>query len=246
MISVPSVVSAFVAGLVTFLAPCTLPLVPAYLGFLSGTAARGQLPSRRRILGVAALFILGFSIVFIVLGSLAGFLGILAGPARTVIQRIGGVVIILLGLSMLGLFRIPLFQRTVQARLPGTARLPVGLRAFLFGVILASGWTPCVGPILGAILFLAASSATVGAGATLLGVYSLGLAVPFLLAALFCGQAARVIARVAPLAKIIEIAAGLFLVFVGVLFVTNRVTAFIAGAYRALDFINYDALYRFF
>lgn len=246
MIPIPSAAAAFLAGLVTFLAPCTLPLVPAYVGFLGGTAAGERAVSRRRILTGALLFVLGFSAVLVTLGSLAGFLGAAAGTARIVIQRVGGVIVIALGLSMLGLFRIPLFQRTVQARIPGLKRLPAGPRAFLFGVILASGWTPCVGPILGTILFLAGSTATVGTGATLLAVYAAGLAVPFLLVALFFERASRLIARVARLSRGIEVVAGLFLVMIGVLFVTDRIGFFISGTYRALDFINYDTLYNFF
>ncbi|TSC73098.1 MAG: cytochrome c-type bioproteinis protein [Parcubacteria group bacterium Gr01-1014_38] len=246
MISVPLLISAFVAGVVTFLAPCTLPLVPVYLGFLSGTTAGERTPNRRRILWIALLFILGFSIVFVTLGSLAGLFGTSAGPARGFIQRVGGAVIILLGLSMLGVVRIPLLQRTMQARIPSVRRLPSGLRAFLFGVILGSGWTPCIGPILGTILFFAASTATVGTGALLLAVYSVGLSLPFLAVALFYSQAARVIARIASLTRGIEILAGVLLMFIGFLFVTDRMTVFIGASYRALDFLDYDALYRFF
>lgn len=246
MIPIPTAASAFLAGIVTFLAPCTLPLVPAYLGFLSGTTQGQPTVSRRRIVFAAVAFILGFSLVFILLGSLVGFLGSAAGNLRRVIERVGGVIILLFGLSLLGLFRIPFLHRTVQLRLGGLPRLPVGPRSFLFGVILASGWTPCIGPILGTILFLAASTTTVGSGAGLLAVFAAGLAIPFLLVALFYSQAAKVIARLTRLTRGIEIAAGLFLVFISFLFLTGRTTAFIGIAYRALDFINYDALYRFF
>lgn len=246
MIAVPSLVSAFIAGLVTFIAPCTLPLVPAYLGVLTGAGVGEARQSRRRMLRAAFLFVLGFSVVFVLLGSLAGLVGVAAAPVRLVIQRVGGVLIIVLGLSMLGVLRLPLLRRSFQARLPGLGRLPRSLRAFLFGVVLASGWTPCVGPILGTILLLGTFQQTVSQGALLLGVYSVGLAIPFLLVALFYGQATKLIARAGRVARGIEIAAGLFLVFLGVLFVTDRQTAFISGAYRLLNFINYDALYRFF
>lgn len=247
MIPIPSLASAFVAGLVTFLAPCTLPLVPAYLGFLSGTVGSPRQPRVRwRVLSAGFFLMVGFGLVFTILGSFAGFLGASAGPARLLIQRIGGVIIIVLGLSMLGVLRIPLLQRTMRPRIRGLARVPPAPRAFLFGVILASGWTPCIGPILGTVLFLAASTATTGQGAFLLAVYSVGLALPFLLVALFYSQALRAIARLGRLTKAIEIVAGVFLVFIGVLFLTGRMTAFIGSAYRTLDFINYDALYRFF
>lgn len=246
MIPIPTAASAFLAGIVTFLAPCTLPLVPAYLGFLSSATQGQPTVSRRRIILAAVSFILGFSLVFIVLGSLVGFLGSAAGSYRRVIERVGGIFILLFGISLLGLFRIPVLQRTLQLRLGGLPRLPVGPRSFLFGVILASGWTPCIGPILGTILFLAASTTSVGSGAGLLAVYAAGLAVPFLLVALFYSQAAKVIARLARLTRGIEIVAGLFLVFIGFLFLTGRTTAFIGSAYRVLDFINYDALYQFF
>lgn len=246
MIPIPSAAAAFLAGLVTFLAPCTLPLVPAYVGFLSGTTVGEAVVRRRRVLAAALLFVLGFSVVLVTLGSLAGLLGAAAGTARLVIQRVGGVIVILLGLGMLRIFRIGILRRTFRVRAPGIARLPPGPRAFLFGVILASGWTPCVGPILGTILFFAGSTATVGTGATLLAIYAAGLAVPFLLVALFFGQAAKIIARVSRLSRGIEIVAGLFLIFLGWLFLADRVGLFITGTYRAFDFINYDALYKFF
>lgn len=242
---IPSYAAAFVAGLVTFLAPCTLPLVPAYITFLGGANHRAATP-RRQILWTALLFILGFSLVFMIFGGLAGFFGTVLGPARLLLQRIGGIIVIVLGLSMLGVLRLPFLQRSFQARVPGLARLPAGRRSFLFGIILGSGWTPCVGPILGTILFLAASTTTVLSGISLLAVYSLGLAVPFLIVALFYSRAAHLIARVAPLSRGIEIVAGLFLLFLGYLFLTDRMTLFIARTYQLLDFINYDALYRFF
>lgn len=248
MIPSPSLAAAFVAGLVTFLAPCTLPLVPAYLGFLSSTvrAGRTQSHARWRMVVSAFFLMLGFSVVFVLLGSLAGLVGVAAGPLRNVLQRVGGVIIIVFGLSLLGLLRLPFLQRTVHARIPGLKKLPAGPRAFLFGVILASGWTPCIGPILGTILFLAASTTTTIQGALLLAVYSVGLAVPFLLVAFFYSRATRFIVRIAPLTRSIEVVAGLVLMFIGFLFLTGRMTAFIGSAYRALDFINYDALYTFF
>jgi cytochrome c-type biogenesis protein len=250
MISIPSLGAAFLAGLVTFVAPCTLPLVPAYLGFLSGVITPADARrSRGRILTAAVLLVAGFSVVFVIFGSLVGLVGSTARDAalaRLWIQRVGGVIIIVLGLSMLGVLRIPALQRTLRLRAPRLGRLPMGPRAFLFGVILASGWTPCVGPILGTILFLAASTATVTAGALLLTAFSVGLALPFLLVAVFYGQAARAIARLSRVTRTIEVVAGAFLVFLGYLFVTDRMAAFIASAYRLLDFIQYDALYRFF
>lgn len=246
MIPIPTAASAFLAGIVTFLAPCTLPLVPAYLGFLTGATQGQPTVSRRRIMLAAVSFILGFSLIFVVLGSLVGFLGSAAGNFRRVIERVGGVFILLFGLSLLGLFRIPFLQRTARLRLRGLPRLPMAPRSFLFGVILASGWTPCIGPILGTILFLAASTTSVGSGAGLLAVYAAGLAVPFLLVALFYSQAAKIISRLTSLTRGIEMVAGVFLVFLGILFLAGRMAAFIGSAYRVLDFINYDALYRFF
>lgn len=172
---------AFVAGLLSFLSPCVLPLVPSYIGFLTGMTLP-ELRSRRRVALVhALLFVSGFSIVFVLLGASATELGRALNYYQVWLQRVGGVLIILFGLLCLGWLSVPqlLSERRLQLE-----RKPVGfLGSLLVGMAFAAGWTPCIGPVLGGILGLAATSADVGRGMLLLMVYSAGLALPFLVAA---------------------------------------------------------------
>jgi cytochrome c-type biogenesis protein len=172
---------AFVAGLLSFLSPCVLPLVPSYIGFLTGMTLP-ELSGRRRVaLLHALLFVTGFSIVFVLLGASATQLGRALSYYQVWLQRIGGVLIIVFGLLCLGWLNIP---QLLSDRRPRLDRKPVGfLGSLLVGMAFAAGWTPCIGPVLGGILGLAATSADVGRGMLLLMVYSAGLALPFLVAA---------------------------------------------------------------
>lgn len=211
------------AGLVSFTSPCTLPLVPGYLGYMSGVAA-----SRGRTLAAAALFVGGFALVFTALGAAATALGALAGEHRQLLDRAAGAVIVLMGLFLLGLVRPGLLAREGRPLLERVRPGPGG--AFFLGVAFAFGWTPCIGPILGGILLLASSTSTATAGAVLLLAYSLGLGVPFLVAAAFLDRFSAVGARVRAWSPALNMVGGVLLVAMGVLVFTERLQAFLAPA----------------
>jgi cytochrome c-type biogenesis protein len=172
---------AFTAGVLSFLSPCVLPLVPSYIGFLTGLSL-DEMSSRRRVAVSHALaFVLGFSLVFLVLGASATALGRALNYHRVWLERLGGVLIIFFGLVCLGLVKISALQAERRVHLQ---HKPLGyLGSILVGMAFAAGWTPCIGPILGGIFTMASASETVGRGMALLGAYSAGLAVPFLMAA---------------------------------------------------------------
>lgn len=194
-------ISAFIAGLLTFLAPCTLPLVPAYLGFISGVSTKdldmtdenAVRQARRKIILNGLFFILGFTIVFVLFGTLAGVLGQGLTPYRIWLTRIGGLLVILFGLFMLGVFRIPFLQAQHSLKMPSFLKVGKPSTSTVVGGAFAFGWTPCVGPILGSILLLASTNGSALSGAALLGIFSLGLAVPFILISIAFGSASRYI-----------------------------------------------------
>lgn len=240
--------SAFFAGLLTFLAPCTLPLVPAYLGFISGVdhealkdPVRAR-AARRKIFLNGLSFIVGFSLVFIIFGTLAGFLGTALAPYRIWLARIGGAFIILFGLFMLGVFKIPLLS--VDKRLPIFSWLKLGKpsSSLFIGGTFALGWTPCVGPILGSILLLAGTSGTALQGGILLSVFSLGLAIPFVLIAASFSHATKYIEVVSKYLKWVSFVGGVFLIILGGLLITDNFGLTIQYGYQLLEFINYDRL----
>src|SRR5919199_6168907 len=169
---------ALAAGALSFSSPCTLPLVPGYLGYMSGVSS-----SRGRTVAAAGLFVIGFAIVFTCLGAVASELGSLLLLHRPLIEKLAGALIVVLGLFVLGLAPLPFLMREGRPFLERVRPGPSG--ALLLGAAFAFGWTPCVGPVLGSILLLAAGQRTLAAGALLLFLYSLGLGLPFLGAALF-------------------------------------------------------------
>ncbi len=244
------IVPAFVAGLLTFLAPCTLPLVPGYLSFISGVsqkelAEQGAGRARARIFVNGLLYVIGFSAVFITLGVLFGLGGAALLKYRVWLSRIGGAFVIFFGLVMLGAGRVPFLSFLASekhVRLPGWVKPGNPFSSFMFGATFAFGWTPCVGPILGAVLTLAATTATVGQGAFLLAVFSLGLAAPFLMIAAGIGSAARLLQRIAPLLRVVSVLGGVFLIFLGILLLTNSFALWLGYFYRLFDFISYDRL----
>lgn len=242
------VIPAFIAGILTFLAPCTLPLVPAYLGFISGVSAKDlQDPlaakqAKRKIFLNGLFFILGFSAVFIILGSIAGFFGQLLFGYRIWLSRIGGIFVILFGLFMLNVVKIPFLSKEMQIKTPTLFQKGRATNSFVLGATFGLGWTPCVGPILGSILTLAAASTTAFQGAFLLAVFSLGLAVPFLVIAAGFSSASMHIAKLGKYLNIISIIGGLFLIFLGILLLTNKLGIWIAYFYQWFNFINYDRL----
>lgn len=210
----PSLAVAFFAGLLSFLSPCVLPLVPSYLAYVGGGSA-----NRLSALRNSLLFVFGFSLIFVLLGASASVLGSLLLDARSLLMRVGGAIVIAFGLMLLGFFKIPLLYRGVGTAYRGNTSTPLG--ASLMGMSFAIGWTPCVGPALGAILTLAGASATLSTGITLLAVYAAGLAIPFLLAALGLSAFEHFSKRFRPLLPWVERVAGGILVLAGVLMLTG-------------------------
>jgi len=218
------VVVAFSAGLFSFLSPCVLPLFPSYLSFITGMSV-GDLTAdltgaaRRRVMLHALAFVAGFSLVFVSLGASFSAAGQFLLDYRETIRRVGGVLIVLFGLYIAGVFKLGLLGRTKQLQL---REKPAGyLGSLAVGITFAIGWTPCVGPILGAILSLAGTADTVQRGVGLLIAYSAGLGLPFLLSAVALGSFLRVFKRYRPFIPVMERAAGILLVVVGVLVFTN-------------------------
>ncbi|MEM7425937.1 MAG: cytochrome c biogenesis protein CcdA [Pseudomonadota bacterium] len=238
--------AALTAGILSFLSPCVLPLVPPYLCFIAGTSL-DQLAGEedlapgvgRQIFLAALAFVLGFSTVFILLGATASYLGQLVGQYLDLLSKIAGVVIILLGLHFLGLLKIGFLYK--EARFEGPSK-PLGLvGAYVVGLAFAFGWTPCVGPVLAAVLFYAAQETSVWKGVSLLGVYSLGIGVPFLLAALAGKPFLKFMRRFRRHLGLIEKTIGVLLVITGILFVTgsmNVIAYWILEAFPALGRIG--------
>lgn len=214
-------VFAIVAGIISFTSPCALPLVPSYLSYVSGLPVSelsdGQ--ARRLVVRSTATFVAGFTTVFTALGASSTLFGSLLIRHLPTIMRVSGVVIIIFGLSMTGLFRIPILARERRLDLTKISRGPLG--AFPLGMAFAFGWTPCIGPILASILAVASTSHTMAWGAILLALYSLGLGVPFLVLALGIGKARRSLNFLSRHGRAIEIGGGLLLVAVGVLFLAG-------------------------
>jgi len=245
------VIPSFIAGLLTFLAPCTLPLVPAYLTFISGSSIRGlsnkeQVRSKAKVFTNGLFFVLGFSVVFVLLGLFAGTLGGIFMEGKVWLSRIGGLFVILFGLMMLEIISIPqlLSERKLNIN-PNTERRGTYSFSFLLGVVFGSGWTPCIGPILGSILILAGSSSTALGGALLLSVFSLGLAIPFLLIALGVSKAEKIIDRYSGKSGFITKIGGILLIFLGIALFTGRMNFFTAEVFQFLEFINYDRLMNY-
>jgi len=236
--------AALIAGLVSFLSPCVLPLVPPYLVFLAGTslerlADREPEPRvRRETVAAAVLFVLGFATVFVALGASASVIGSLIRAYSGPLAIIAGVVIIVMGLHFLGLTPIALLHRQKRLELSK----PVGLwGAYVIGLAFAFGWTPCIGPILAAILAVAASEQTVAKGAGLLAIYSLGLGIPFIIAAFAVEPFAAFLARFKTYLHRVEQAMGALLVFTGIAFLTgslNQMSVWLLEAFPALGKIG--------
>lgn len=227
-----SYLSALGAGALSFLSPCVLPLVPPYLCYMAGVsveefrnpeiAGNAGVASRRAVLLSALFFTLGFATVFVALGASATSIGMLLRTHLDILAQIGGAIIVVMGLNFLGVIRIPLLSREARFQSGGQPATLTG--AYIMGLAFAFGWTPCIGPILGAILAVAASQQTVGQGASLLGVYSLGLAVPFWLAAGFSGAFMAFLSRFRRHLGMMEKVIGGLLVLTGLAFVFGYVS----------------------
>ena len=222
-----TIVAALLAGMLSFLSPCVLPLVPPYLVYLTGASlerlAEGEAEPRvrRETITAAVLFVLGFSTIFIALGASASVIGAVLRAYSGTLAVIAGVGIVVMGLHFLGLTPIAWLMREKRF----TVAKPVGLwGAYLMGLAFALGWTPCIGPILAAILAVAASEATVAQGAGMLAIYSLGLGVPFLIAALAVEPFAVFLARFRAHLGLVEKAMGGLLVLTGIAFLTGTVS----------------------
>lgn len=214
----PTLPLAFLAGVLSFLSPCVLPLVPSYLAFVGGSADAKRVVLVRNSL----FFILGFSLVFIALGASASALGAALRSNLTLLTTFGGILVIAMGLVMLGVLRLPWVYRDTRPQYRGESRTPWG--AMLLGMAFAAGWTPCIGPILGAILTLAGAGGTLAHGVGLLAVYALGLGVPFLLAALLLEPFMRFSQRFRRFLPLVERGAGVLLVIAGLLMLTGTFT----------------------
>ncbi len=224
------IVSSFVAGIFTFFAPCTLPLVPAFLGVIAGVGQEElndkekMRKLRWRIFNNAVFYVLGFSIIFVLFGVAFSFLGKVV-IVRDLLQRIGGILIILFGLVLVGLLKIGWLSSEKQIHAPKLFQSASKANSFGIGALFALGWSPCVGPLLGSVLLLASGSSTVIQGTFLLIVFSLGLAIPFLVTALLIGKAFSAFSRWSKALKIINIIAGAFLITLGILLVTDQFTS---------------------
>jgi cytochrome c-type biogenesis protein len=210
---------SFTAGVLSFLSPCVLPLIPSYVTFVTGLSLEDVQRSRHIALAHALLFVLGFTLIFLALGATATTVGRLLGYNREWVGRIGGVLVIVLGLYLLGVFN---FGALARERRLHIATKPLGyLGTVLVGMAFAAGWTPCIGPILGAVLTYTASSADLNRGLVLLLAYSLGLAVPFVVAALMIDRFIPLFQRYRSALVWTTRAAGVLLLFVGVLMLTD-------------------------
>jgi cytochrome c-type biogenesis protein len=225
-----SLLAAFGAGLLSFISPCVLPLIPGYLSYISGlsldemrgTGVEVSPDVRSRVLWSSFAFIIGFSLVFVALGASASVIGQFLMSRLTILGRVAGVIIVLFGLHTMGLLRIDWLYQEKRVQ---TNRRPAGfIGALLVGVAFAFGWTPCIGPILAGILAIAAAQETIGQGVRLLLAYSLGLAVPFFATALAINRFFAAFARIRKHYHFVELTSGAMLVIIGILIATNRFT----------------------
>jgi len=219
----------WLAGVVSFLSPCVVPILPGYVAYLAGHAS-GCDPAkvdRWRVLAHGAAFVLGFSLMFIALGATASAAGRLLFLYRDWIARIGGVLMVVFGLQMAGVIHLPFLEYGIRPNIEPNPRWGLA-SSVVVGFAFATGWTPCIGLVLGSVLTLAAYEASLGRGILMLAVYSAGMAVPFLIIALLMDRMGRWICRLAKLSRYISIAAGLMMIVFGILFAAGRLS-FLAG-----------------
>lgn len=226
----PAAMVALLAGILSFLSPCVLPIVPPYLAYMTGVGVGGLKSGERSAVVPALFFVLGLSTVFLLMGMAASAFGRMFLQWQDLLSRGAGLVVIVLGLHFLHVIRIPLLDS--EARLETGDRGGSVFGAYILGLAFAFGWTPCIGPQLGMILSLAATGGEAGRGASLLAIYALGLGIPFLLSAIFINRAIGVMNRVKPYLRLIERIMGVLLVVVGLALLTG---AFPVFAYWLLE-----------
>lgn len=233
--------SAFIAGLLAFISPCILPLVPVYISLMSNRAIYRsdniKISERLYLFLNSIFFVLGFSIVFIVLGSTATIIGRALQDYSSIIARVGGVILIIFGLHYAGLFKIRFLNIEKRFNMPSSQATGY-LGSFIIGVIFSFGWVPCVGMILSGILLLASQLDTLLQGVVLLAVFSLGLGLPFILASIFISFFSKFLKRINRHLNIVSIVSGIFLVALGIIFVTDSMSAVIGFLSRYLPFLN--------
>jgi len=237
-----NIITAFVFGLISFISPCVLPIVPGYLSFISGVsfdemqASNNRAAIRKKILLNATFFILGFSIVFISLGASATAIGQFLHEKINIISKVAGVIIIILGFHMIGVYKIPFLNYEKRFH-TGGKKLNL-LSALVVGLAFAFGWTPCIGPILAAILAIASQQDTVLKGVILLASYSLGLGIPFLLAGLSISLFFNLFNKFKQHLHKVEVVGGIFLIIIGVLIMTNYLTILSGYFAKWFPFLN--------
>jgi cytochrome c-type biogenesis protein len=228
-LSTVGVASAFAAGTISFLSPCVLPLVPAYVSYVAGKsvtnlASDRQMQSRAAAAGLSLCFVLGFSTVFVLLGASATVLGQLLFAYKYELNIIGGAVVVVFGLFMLGMLKLPWLQRDLRFHGLGGGGRPIA--AFALGLAFGFGWTPCIGPVLGAILTIAATRTSVTQGMALLAIYSLGLGVPFVLAAVFTNGLSARIRAMGRAGRLLQTLAGAIMILMGIAMITGQLATF--------------------
>jgi cytochrome c-type biogenesis protein len=223
------ILTAFAAGIVSFLSPCVLPLVPGYVSYMAGYSLhdvrnRGDVRARLAALGASFFFVLGFSTVFIAFGASATALGQLVLRYRYEANIAGGAIIVIFGLFTAGVLRLPWLQRDLRLHPHIASGRPLG--AYLLGLAFGFGWTPCIGPVLGAILTLSAVNASVSSGITLLAIYAAGLGIPFLVCALFTDAFAKRLKELGRIGRGLQVAAGIVMVVLGLAMMTGQLSIF--------------------
>ena len=221
--------AAFLAGFLSFLSPCVLPLIPAYFTFITGFSLEELTENRhpeirKKVVFSTVSFVCGFSLVFILMGASASYLGSLIYNYRKTIRIVGGILIILMGIHLSGIIRIPGLD--IEKRIHMEKKPLHFLGGFIIGMAFGAGWSPCIGPLLGSILIIAYSQETVRQGIVLLAVYSAGLALPFIILSVFIHLLLKVIKKTSRFLQYINAAAGILLIIVGLILVTNKLYVF--------------------
>ena len=240
-----SLMVAFFSGIVSFFAPCVLPLLPAYISYVTGVslkelvAENGIEKYKSQIISSSVWYLFGFSTLFVLLGTTAASLGVFVRTSSDSIQLIGGLFIMIFSLHFLGVIKIPLLSSGMHISLPGWIKKLGKARAFVVGIVFGTAWTPCVGAVLGAILTMAASSKTIYMGALLLFVYSMGIGLPFLLLSLYVLRHRKFLKVLQRYSKTVSLVGGMLLLLMGFLLFNNSIKLF--G-----NFLTYDRLNQWF